>query len=843
MNYGKFFRLNKNLSRIEDGFAIYDYIDLPAYFAPSMDNKMSPKYPISLMITSSSVILRLHYSAYKIEEGNTKEKDLKYPKYYYDYELTGDLRVNQGKVKPRDMTKIAHMEEVVLELPYMNTVNKNLADTIKSIYNTEFPQKITDKEDDNKDGISTGGRYLEKLIRKRYLEENIKEGKDIHSHLYHSLRRISDGTPSYSTLWLMGLVMGEKDDVRYLRTDKKGNVVGFLRKLLLDFMFDLKHSDVFQNSAYYQNMYSGLMSDFYFSALMHKCEYYYYRKLIRKAIDDKHFEDNQKNITTLYAEELFRAEELWVKDIMSPQAEIHFDYNYTGSNKYLRELFEKYHFSKWSSWFAEPEEEMKRVCFTMSEKSNPDNRDGMCHNDRHICNGDVLVELLDLDNQDDPKTMQIRKKMIESHNTTKHQISQWFYKRYDFNDAFHLHFFKYFNFPFFSILCITLILLFASDQIPYIGQLNRLRHLNVLLFLPFFLLLSYVVVYLIWLKIWGVKEKNRLVKRKHKMVIKSLLGTLMVCFAIISFSLLSSHINIKKCFDHIDFAYIISAVLLLFASFCLTMRIWKRIPTWLEHKIQHPMSNLHLLFPRLVASITAAWLTITTGFDFIISFFSEKPSWETIFAISIILLVFVMYEVNRITPKSNAWLKLYRSLELTLISYFISLTIGIVVINFLGEKFLERGGFVGDGEFYTQYVKDGKRYTDVKKYAAVQSKDTIEIRNLRAEKTNKENIKLMVNEDNINKCDNKERIELITKKIDTILMNQEVGNYKSEVAKLDSIYHTNGSMHPLTEHISFFGWNIFILRDFLIMFSFIAMFIGIFIQLIIFGDNKQMTEL
>ena len=39
------------------------------------------------------------------------------------------------------------------------------------------------------------------------------------------------------------------------------------------------------------------------------------------------------------------------------------------------------------------------------------------------------------------------------------------------------------------------------------------------------------------------------------------------------------------------------------------------------------------------------------------------------------------------------------------------------------------------------------------------------------------------------------------------------------------------------------GADLFILRDFLIMFAFIAMFSGIFIQLIIFGDNKQMTEL
>ena len=49
--------------------------------------------------------------------------------------------------------------------------------------------------------------------------------------------------------------------------------------------------------------------------------------------------------------------------------------------------------------------------------------------------------------------------------------------------------------------------------------------------------------------------------------------------------------------------------------------------------------------------------------------------------------------------------------------------------------------------------------------------------------------------------------------------------------------------YKIAAKIDFWGTDIFILRDFLIMFAFIAMFTGIFIQLIIFGDNKQMTEL
>ena len=92
MNYGKFFRLNKNLSRIEDGFAIYDYIDLPAYFTPSSDNLMSPKYPVSITVLTDSVVFKLHYSAYKIEEVPSNQEDQAGSKYtHYIYGLKKPL--------------------------------------------------------------------------------------------------------------------------------------------------------------------------------------------------------------------------------------------------------------------------------------------------------------------------------------------------------------------------------------------------------------------------------------------------------------------------------------------------------------------------------------------------------------------------------------------------------------------------------------------------------------------------------------------------------------------------------------------------------------------------------
>ena len=73
------------------------------------------------------------------------------------------------------------------------------------------------------------------------------------------MREALDKLPSYSSLWLMDLIKGEGKD-QYVDVFEKGigiekgdndrDIVGFLRKLILDFMFDLKHSDIFQSLLY-----------------------------------------------------------------------------------------------------------------------------------------------------------------------------------------------------------------------------------------------------------------------------------------------------------------------------------------------------------------------------------------------------------------------------------------------------------------------------------------------------------------------------------------------------------------------------------------------------------------
>lgn len=807
MNYGKFFRLNKHLSRIEDGFAIYDYIDLPAYFTPSKDNLMSPKYPISVMIMGDSVAFKLHYSAYKIEKvskQDAQDESIKgysnYPQYIYNIEAPS--LISENKIKGGDTTKIVHMEEIILELPFTDTVGRSLSDTIRDIYDTQFPLVQRDNSKDSNLSSkekSSGGRYLEKLIRTRYLEEKVDEVKDVNSHFYESLRKISDGTASYSTLWLMGLVKGDKNDVRYRRTDKKGNVIGFLRKLLLDFMFDLKHSDVFQNSANYQKMYSGLMSDFYFSALMHKCEYYYYRDLVTKemAKEDGMTVDDKKRILTLYGDNLRKTEESWTQDIMNPVSEKYFEYSFGNTHEVKKEkkdsiqqtwiekikgwgvvfvqkckspknsidkflvtinVLEDNKLINRDSWFAEPEEEMRRVCFPMDGEGNL----------KHICNVELMVNCLSVSNSESLAH-------TEYVNNNREKISRWFLRRYDFNDVCHLHLSRWANFVTFAFLLASLFFFVAFD-------FKKLTELD---FGPDNVRIVYYLLSCLLLIAMFFGMKRHIAKKKkdllHTYIKKNCerITVFVVLMMILPIGLLLDDMNTQFINDYNIFYIII-------ALFVVSM-FFKSFRDWVGNSLEHITSYLHLLFPRLVASITTAWLTMSVGFDLYVAFFDRHVSRSTAGMILIIVFIFVMYELNRITPRSNIWKKLFRSLQLVTISYFISLVVGTVVINFLGKQYMDRGGAF-EGMTETSFTVDSLTVP----------------------------IKGVVN--NVSFGDSEEKRQ------------NEYMQQQSCREGCQSI-----RIIQLGEH------EIFFMRDFLIMFSFITMFMGIFLQMFIFED-KKMTE-
>jgi hypothetical protein len=781
MNHGHFFRLNPFLSKVEDGICIFDYTDLMAYPGRSKDNLMSPKFPISVSITENAVRFHLHYSAYKVvkklaqlqrheeehvgeQAGEGEDEDAVeiasigtehaedevnlQPKYYFDLNDALSGKNQQGDVILR------HMEEVIMDLPFTNDSTKNLSSTIQLIYNSQFPYI--------ENTTSYGGRFLEQKIKACYAVSETKV------------------STSFSTLWLMDIV----SDGRIQLLDEKGHVVKFLRKLLLDFMFDLKHSNVFQNSIYYQQMYSGLMSDFYFSALMHKCEYYYYRILTRKAIVAAKIEkedisnETRQSITTLYAKELFQAESLWMEDIMSPQAEAFFAKNYPNDYYYFKG-FEKRiknanlgtnQFELWPSWFAEPEEEMKRVCFKTEEKNDVP----------HICNADTLVELLQLEKKEKGENSNFEKivtELLALRNQYREKASKWFLKRYDFNDVLHLHFFKGAN-----TICVILLILalswiiYEQTSFSWFEKIPTWLKISIVVVALFFVIIRVVLRFRKTLRQAENKEWGELVTARNWIAIKRcffqsicIILMLMVCFFIL-----------RKAW----WPFLFSLLLLLFWAFCGSYIF--NLPK------SDFVAKLHLLLPRAVASITLAWFTLSAGFDLYASFFDSTPSWRHAILISVVVFLFIMYEINRITPSIPTWKKVLRSLESLIISYTISLIVGFFIIDFLGAKYMERSDIL-DG-FYTEYVNDSESG----------------------------GVKMMG-----------------LSKPDTTIMRGKVKN-------LVSIYHVkdNKDYSPIASIIEPFddGLQFFVLPNFLIMFSFIAMFIGIFIQLIILGDNRQITE-
>ena len=67
--------------------------------------------------------------------------------------------------------------------------------------------------------------------------------------------------------------------------EENGRIRKFLRKLLLDFMFDLEHTDVFKNAANYEEFAIKLRGNFFFVALMSKANFYYYRAVLQEELN------------------------------------------------------------------------------------------------------------------------------------------------------------------------------------------------------------------------------------------------------------------------------------------------------------------------------------------------------------------------------------------------------------------------------------------------------------------------------------------------------------------------------------------------------------------------------
>ena len=172
----------------------------------------------------------------------------------------------------------------------------------------------------------------------------------------------------------------------------------------------------------------------------------------------------------------------------------------------------------------------------------------------------------------------------------------------------------------------------------------------------------------------------------------------------------------------------------------------------------------------------------------------------------------------------------------------ISLIVGMFIINFTGERFLERSGVLES--FYNDYVDNGEIFKQVenRRYRlitypsisqsnncvdTIKGKILIPIKSLRDSVTHNGEIEgelMLVQNDNKKLTD-----EVLLKKLDSVhIVANSLNN--SEFSP----------QHPIVTKWELGNSNFFILRDFLIQFAFVAMFIGIFIQMIF--EEKSITE-
>lgn len=225
--------------------------------------------------------------------------------------------------------KIKHYHNPIIELflsPNLE-VTDGLSEVLNEIYFSEFPVKANN--------------HLRTIIHKSYALEHEKE------------RYLSKD--NYSTLEIFDV----EDKENY---SQKNCATYFLRKLLMDFLFDFEFTGVFKNLSFYSAVSIKLRENFLFNALINKMRYYYFRtRLIGKEMFDilDHTEETQDDDDVKMEHDLqflFQryeaAEREWVSSI-----------THTKAMKAFHE----------SPWFNECHEELEQV-YTVQQLTNLEKR-------------------------------------------------------------------------------------------------------------------------------------------------------------------------------------------------------------------------------------------------------------------------------------------------------------------------------------------------------------------------------------------------------------------------------------------------------------------------------------
>jgi hypothetical protein len=246
MNYGKFFKLDKEKSDLSRGITCYDYI----WLRDNEDNKDSQEFPIYVTINKDSIDFHAHY---------------------HDY------------YKIKDERKHKHSHNTILSLPLSANldVKDGLTGALVEGYKTNFPRY--DKEGSsylwelhwktlwrNRNWEKSDASYFELNV---FVEPKEKNWKKL-------IEEIKDFEKKDNKEDEDAYINKEREQADPNRGKNSKKINRFIRKLILDFLFDLEHTKVFQTSPHYEHISIKLKENFFFSALVAKANFYYWREIL-----------------------------------------------------------------------------------------------------------------------------------------------------------------------------------------------------------------------------------------------------------------------------------------------------------------------------------------------------------------------------------------------------------------------------------------------------------------------------------------------------------------------------------------------------------------------------------
>jgi len=806
MNYGRFFVLDGE-SSIPNGVLIFSYTELEDN---QVQKKETPRYPIYVVITKEAIEFKLHY-----------------------YSET-----------PKKIKKHHHSTIFSLPLSENLEVKDGLTTALLEGYDTIFPQYDMN-----------GCNYLCDLVDKCE-KDKTKEVKNKDRISYSSLHVFQDK---------------EERNINK-KAEERIQITWLIRKLVLDFLFDLEHTRIFQNSPYHEYMSIRLKENFFFNALANKSMYYYYRKII-----DQESSSSKVKLIFLY-EQFFKIEETWINSIEDSRAD-HF-------------------FTRTKSWFSDPEEEMANI-YKKYPKEKEHSEEEYSKKKQLINRISLLQDIQDnkiISNEDkailekwDEDYSDIKSKTIRS----SKKDSKWQLQKFNFIQAFLCR-------PLAWIIIFFLILFFVKSifdtfinrETPFFDYLHKFAHSLYGYITP---IICIILAYSIYRNYFKYYYKCSLIS-----ISIFISGSILLTVTLFS---VFYYINLKY-FPFTAWGFL----------FSLIIALWVLNVTKLKHTqwVNSYFSfGTHLFLPRLFAAIFAAWITISFSEDLFRAFFDSNIYIFVSLGLLIAIFLFVSNEIGRTVPYIQGKQRLRRTVALLLIAFFYSYSIGFVVTGITGEKYLERSGFIR--EFYeNEFEKRNYKVKDGAMVFVIESfhNDFINnfdptfsdsLKDISVRISNDTNYVGLVNGltnheikfDSIHFSDSPERkvfsaltlqlinqldimsrythswksnhqvlkhnmadsLKLLSEKYRSIDSNLLLTNEENKqdilqkflaIANNDVLYKRSlkyvliNKSQPILKEVKFFNQSFFILPNFLLQFTFIVMFIGIFIQLIF--EQKRITE-